>query len=307
MPVSHNSRGALFMIIAMVGFTANDAIAKYCSESMNMAQVLLVRGFFAAVLVCLLAWQRGALASLRLMLEPLVALRVVAEAGATVTFLIALAHLPLANVSAVLQSLSLAVTMGAALVLGERVGWRRWLAIAAGFAGVLVIVRPGFEGFSLYSLMALASVVCCAVRDLATKRIPTRVPTLLISTATALAMVTMGALLIRPMGGWTPMTATNIGLLALAAVLVVIGYQFLILSMRTGEVSFIAPFRYTSLIWAIFLGIVIFADIPDMPMIVGALLIVGSGLYAFHRERINAASSGKAAERAGPAIEPEGI
>ena len=143
------------MIIAMVGFTANDAIAKYCSESMNMAQVLLVRGFFAALLVCLLAWQPGALASPRLMLAPLVALRVVAEAGATVTFLIALAHLPLANVSAVLQSLSLAVTMGAALVLGERVGWRRWLAILAGFIGVLVIVRPGTDGFTAASLVAL--------------------------------------------------------------------------------------------------------------------------------------------------------
>ena len=160
------------MMVAMIGFTLNDAITKFSSESMNMAQVMLVRGAFASVLVGLLAWQQGALARPGSMLQPLVALRVVGEAGATVAFLVALAHLPIANVSAVLQALPLAVTMGAALFFNEGVGWRRWLAIAVGFAGVLIIVRPGFEGFSVYSLLALTSVVCCAVRDLATKRIP---------------------------------------------------------------------------------------------------------------------------------------
>ena len=295
------------MVVAMVAFTTNDAITKFCSESMNMAQVMLVRGVFSALLVGVLAWRSGALAAPRLMLQPIVALRVIAEVGATVAFLLALAQLPLANVSAVMQSLSLAVTMGAALVLGERVGWRRWLAIAAGFGGVLVIVRPGFEGFSVYSLVALASVIFCAVRDLATKCIPARVPTLLVSSSTTLAMMAAGVLLLQPMGGWSPMTAESTGLLALAAIMVVIGYQFLILSMRTGEVSFIAPFRYTSLVWAIVLSIVIFADFPDLAMIAGSTVIVASGLYAFHRERVRSAAAGTAAERAGPALEPEGI
>ncbi|RUZ71615.1 EamA family transporter, partial [Mesorhizobium sp. M7A.F.Ca.US.003.02.2.1] len=158
MPLSPNLHGALFMMVAMAGFTLNDAITKYSSQSMNMAQVMLIRGAFASLFVGLLAWQRGALARPGSMLQPLVALRVISEAGATVSFLVALAHLPIANVSAVLQALPLAVTMGAALVFGETVGWRRWLAIAIGFAGVLIIVRPGFEGFSVYSLSALASV-----------------------------------------------------------------------------------------------------------------------------------------------------
>ena len=137
------------MMVAMVGFTLNDAITKYSSQSMNMAQVMLIRGAFASLFVGLLAWQRGALLQPRLMLQPLVAIRVLGEAGATVAFLVALAHLPIGSVSAVLQALPLAVTMGAALFFGEVVGWRRWLAIAAGFAGVLVIVRPGFDGFSI--------------------------------------------------------------------------------------------------------------------------------------------------------------
>jgi drug/metabolite transporter (DMT)-like permease len=294
------------MVVAMAGFCLNDAITKYSSQSMNMAQVMLIRGAFASLFVGLLAWQRGALARPGSMLQPLVALRVVSEAGATVSFLVALAHLPIADVSAVLQALPLAVTMGAALVFGESVGWRRWLAIAIGFAGVLIIVRPGFEGFSIYSLAALASVACCAVRDLATKRIPKAIPTLLVSTATALAMTIVGAALLPAMGGWTPMTGDSTALLALAAVLVVIGYQFIIMAMRAGDISFIAPFRYTALIWSILLGLFIFADIPDLPMIVGATIIIGSGLYALYRERIVGRRK-IVAESTGPTMVPDGI
>lgn len=290
----------------MAGFTLNDAITKYSSQSMSMAQVMLVRGAFATLLVGSLAWQRGALVRLRSMLDPLVALRVLGEAGGTVTFLIALAHLPIASVSAVLQALPLAVTMGAALVFGEDVGWRRWLAIAIGFVGVLVIVRPGFEGFSVYSLVALACVACCAVRDLATKRIPKAIPTVLVSTATALAMTIVGAALLSPMGGWTPMTGQSTALLALAAVLVLIGYQSIIMAMRVGDISFIAPFRYTALIWSILLGLFIFADVPDLPMVIGATIIIGSGLYALYRERIVGRRK-IVTESTGPTMMPDGI
>jgi drug/metabolite transporter (DMT)-like permease len=294
------------MVVAMSGFTLNDAITKVASESMNMAQVMLIRGAFASLFVGLLAWQRGALALPGSMLQPMVAIRVIGEAGATASFLIALAHLPIANVSAVLQALPLAVTMGAALVFKEGVGWRRWLAIAIGFAGVLIIVRPGFEGFSIYSLLALACVACCAVRDLATKRIPQAIPTLLVSTTTAVAMTVLGAALLLPMGGWTPMTGESTAFLALAAVLVVIGYQFIIMAMRVGDISFIAPFRYTALLWSILLGLFIFGDVPDLPMILGASIIVCSGLYALYRERIVGRRK-TAAESAGPDMAPDGI
>jgi drug/metabolite transporter (DMT)-like permease len=304
--LSPNLRGALFMVVAMSGFTLNDAITKVASDSMNMAQVMLIRGAFASLFVGLLAWQRGALALPGSMLQPMVAIRVIGEAGATASFLIALAHLPIANVSAVLQALPLAVTMGAALVFKEGVGWRRWLAIAIGFAGVLIIVRPGFEGFSIYSLLALACVACCAVRDLATKRIPQAIPTLLVSTTTALAMTMLGAVLLLPMGGWTPMTGESTAFLALAAVLVVIGYQFIIMAMRVGDISFIAPFRYTALLWSILLGLFIFGDVPDLPMILGASIIVCSGLYALYRERIVGRRK-TAAESAGPDMAPDGI
>ncbi len=172
MPLSPNMRAALFMTVSMAGFTVNDGVTKYMSEVMNMGQVMFLRGAFATLFVAVLAWHQGALSNLRLALQPMVLVRVAGEVLATVTFLIALAQLPIANVSAVLQALPLAVTMGAALIYGETVGWRRWLSIAAGFAGVAIIVRPGLEGFSAYSLVALVCVGFCTVRDLATRRIP---------------------------------------------------------------------------------------------------------------------------------------
>lgn len=306
MPLTPNLRGALFMVVAMVGFTVSDALTKYLSEEMNIGQIMLVRGIFATIFVALLAWQRGALALPRSMLHPLVAIRVACEASATVAYFIALSHLPIANVSAVQQALPMAVTVGAALFFGEQVGWRRWLAITAGLAGVFVIVRPGFDGFNAFSLLVLLCVILCAIRDLCTKQIPDAIPTLLISTATSFAVTLVGAAMLQPMGGWVPLTVESTTLLILGAVLLLIGYQFIIMAMRIGDISFIAPFRYTALLWAILLGVLIFGDYPDLPMIVGSSIIVASGIYILYRERI--VGRGKAAaESTGPAMAPDGI
>lgn len=306
MPLSPNLRGATFMVVSMAGFTVNDAITKTMVETMNMAQVMLVRGLFATTMMGLLAWSQGALARPGQAMHPMVALRSTCELGGTLTFLAALAHMPLANVSAVLQALPLAVTMGAALFLGEAVGWRRWLAICAGFAGVMIIVRPGFEGFSAYSLLAMVCVVFCAARDLATRRIPHEVPTMLVSTVTAAIVTIAGGVLIVPFGGWSPMTAGETGLLAAAAVLLLFGYQFIIMAMRIGDISFVAPFRYTALLWAILLGYLVFSDVPDTAMIAGSAIVVGSGLYALYREHIVGRRK-PAAESTGPAMAPDGL
>lgn len=306
MPLSPNFRGALFMVVAMSVFTVSDAITKYLSESLNIGQIMAIRGVFATILVGLLAWRSGALALPRSVLHPLVALRAAGEAAATVTYFIALSYLPIADVSAVQQALPLAVTMGAALFLGEHVGRRRWLAIVAGFFGVLIIVRPGFAGFSPYFLLVLLCVVICAIRDLATRQIPDAIPTLLISAVTSVAVTFVGGAMITPMGGWLPMTLNDIALLVVGAVLLLVGYQFIIMAMRVGDVSFIAPFRYTALLWAIVIGILFFGDFPDIPVLVGASIIVTSGLYTLYRERV--VGRGRvAAESTGPAMAPDGI
>jgi drug/metabolite transporter (DMT)-like permease len=306
LPLSPNLRGALFMSISMAGFTINDAITKAVSAEMNMAQVMLVRGAFAVVMITLLAWRRAALRPLRTMLQPMIALRVASEAGATVCFLTALSHMPLANVSAILQALPLAVTMGAALVFAEPVGWRRWLAIAAGFTGVMIVVRPGFEGFNVFAVFVLICVAFCAVRDLATKRVPIEIPSLFVSLATALMVTVTGAVLVVPFGGWSPLTPGNSGLLLVAAALLLIGYQFIIMSMREGSISFVAPFRYMSLLWAILLGFLVFGDIPDTAMTVGASIIILSGLYTLYRERVRGRAR-PAASASGEAMAPDGI
>ncbi|WP_395451129.1 DMT family transporter [Aminobacter sp. UC22_36] len=306
MPLSSNVRGATFMVVAMAAFTFNDTLSKLAAQTINPGQLMLVRGLFATTLISLLAWQQGALKGYRNYWHPMVFLRLVGEVGGTVCFLAALPHLPLANISAVLQALPLAVTMGAALFLGEAVGWRRWLAIATGFGGVLIIVRPGFEGFNAFSLLALLSVAFCAVRDLATRKIPGHIPSLFVSTTTTVIITITGALTIVPFGGWVPMTTNLVAFLAGAAVLVLFGYQFVIMAMREGEISFIAPFRYTALIWALSLSVFVFGDIPDLAMIMGAAVIVASGLYSLYRERV-VGKGRPAAESTSASMAPDGI
>jgi drug/metabolite transporter (DMT)-like permease len=291
------------MAAAMAGFTINDAITKTVSAEMNFGEIMLVRGLFAIPLIWALAVRQGAIRPLRTLMVQPVALRVAGEVGGTISFLGAVTHLPLANAAAIFQALPLAVTLGAALIFGEPVGWRRWLAITAGFIGVLIVVRPGVEGFNLFSLFALSAVIFSSVRDLATRRIPAKIPSLFITLLTTITVTTAGAAILVPLGGWTPPSARAIALLGLAAVLISIGYQCVIMSLRIGDMSAVAPFRYTALLWAMLLGYVVFGDVPDGFMLTGAAIIVLSGLYAFYREHKR--HRPVAAEASGPP--PDGL
>ncbi|CAN7474393.1 DMT family transporter [Pararhizobium sp. LjRoot238] len=279
-----NFRGAIFMCLAMAGFTCNDALVKSVTGVMNAGQIMLVRGFFTSLLVLMIARHFGALRSFRLVLNPVIALRIVAEVFASITYILALGQIPLANASAILQALPLAVTLGAALFLSEPVGWRRWLAILAGFIGVLIVLRPGPEGFTGAALSVIASVVCAAIRDLCTRRIDPAVPSLFISVITAIVITLVGAALVVPLGGWQPMSLVSISHLGAASLLLLVGYQCIVLAMRNGEIAIVAPFRYTSLIWSIGIGILFFSEEPDLWMVTGVAIIMTSGLYAFARE-----------------------
>lgn len=295
----------MFMTVSMAAFSSNDAVSKFVSSWINMGQLMMVRGIFALILIVALAHIQRELHSPRRLLHRMVGVRVVGEIGATIFFLLALANMPLANASALFQALPLAITMGAALFLGEKVGWRRWSAIAVGFIGVIVILRPGPDGFSVYSLMVLLAVLFSALRDLSTRMVPADVPPVLMSTLTTIAVTITGAILIVPLGGWVEPTVQNTGPLLVSAVLVLIGYQFVIKAMRVGEISIIAPFRYTNLIFAIVFGIVIFGELPDIYMIVGSLIVVGSGLYTLYREKKRGAER-PVAESTNPGMAPDG-
>jgi drug/metabolite transporter (DMT)-like permease len=284
MALHDNFKGAILMALAMAGFTINDAMVRLVAPDMNTGQIMFVRGAMTAALIAAVAWKMDARRPLRLFLDPWLGLRTAAEIVASVTYVAALGMLPLSNAAAILQALPLAVTMGAALFLGEPVGWRRWIAILVGFGGVLVIIRPGAEGFTAASLLVVASVVAAAIRDIATRKIDRDIPSLLVSAVSASVVALAGAVLIVPFGGWTTPPAADFGALAIAAAALFTGYQTLIMAMRTGEVSFIAPFRYTGLLWSIALGILLLSEFPDAWMLAGSLIVVAAGIYTFHRE-----------------------
>ncbi len=272
------------MTSAMAGFSASDALSKSVVAYMNAGQLMCLRGLITSILVYLIARKMGALRSLKVVLKPMVIVRVVCEMLAAVTYITALGMMPIANASAILQSLPLVVTFGAALFFREPVGWRRWSAILVGLIGVIIIIRPGPEGFTAAALLCVASVLVTAGRDLATRSVDPEIPSLMITVVTAVSVSIFGAMLIPLLGGWRPVSATSLSHIALAAVLVLVGYQSVILAMRTGEISFVAPLRYTSLIFSALLGFFFFAEIPDGWTLMGAAIVIASGLYTFYRE-----------------------
>lgn len=274
------------MAVSMASFSVNDVTAKFLTHELHFSQVMMYRGLFACLLIGALAIQQGVLRPLRTALVPPVALRIAGEIGGSALFLVAVSSLPLANVTAIVQSLPLVMTCGAVLILGEPVGWRRWLAIGAGFIGVLIIVRPGAAGFSQFTLVALLSVGFYAMRDLVTKRIPAEIPTLFVTFLTTIAVALAGAGLTAVHGDWTLPSPRLLGLLLLTAVMTLIGFQYLILALRVGDVAAVAPLRYSQMLYAMLFGYLVFGDVPDAAMVTGAVVIVLSGLYTFHRERV---------------------
>nr|WP_245544280.1 DMT family transporter [Oceanicola granulosus] len=283
--MSDNTRGALLMMAAMTAFTLNDACLKLISGQITPMQAVFLRGLLTTALLAVAALWSGAL-RVRLARRDLglVLLRGVAEAAAAWFFLTALFNMPLADMTAILQALPLAVTLGAALVFGESVGWKRVSAILAGFVGVLLIVRPGSDVFSVYSLFGVATVFCATVRDLATRRLSREVPSLTVTLASA-STVTVLAALVGLGEEWATPTPGEYGIIALSSVLVLIAYLTVIMAMRVGDIALVAPFRYTGLLVAIVLGLVVFGDWPDALTWTGSAIVVGSGLFAFWRER----------------------
>lgn len=283
--MSPNTLGALLMMGSMAAFTLNDTCIKATDGAVPLFQLVTLRGVLTSILIFLLARHLGAL---RFRLPgrdwALIGLRCASEIGATAFFLTALMRMPLANVTAVLQVLPLTVTLGAALFFREPVGWRRMLAIVAGFCGMLLIVRPGPAGFSAASLFALAAVFCVTVRDLSTRRMSAEVPSLMVTLAAALSVTVFSAVASID-AGWVALDMRLTGLIVAASVLILFGYLLSVRVMRVGDVSFVAPFRYTGLLWALALGWIVFADWPDRVTMAGAGAVVATGLFTLYRER----------------------
>ncbi|MGI3168950.1 DMT family transporter [Pseudooceanicola sp. C21-150M6] len=295
--MSDNLKAALIMSASMALFTINDAFMKSLADVLPLHQILMLRNGVVTAILVAMAWRGGALRRPMSRRDlALTVLRGLLEAATASFFLTALFHLPLANATAIVQSSPLAVMLVAALVLGEKIGWRRGLAAALGFFGVLLIVQPGVQGFNRYAVFALLSVLTIVARDIVTRKLSSAAPTLVVAVVTSgivgvvSTAVTLGA-------GWVPVSAGSGGLIAGAIVAVLGAYLASVQAMRIGDVSFVSPFRYSALIWALVLGLVVFGDWPAPSILIGAVIVVGSGVYSFWREAIRTRRSAAEAAR----------
>ncbi|MEM8572231.1 MAG: DMT family transporter [Pseudomonadota bacterium] len=282
---SANMRGAAFMVVAMAGFSCNDAMVKLIAQDIDLFQALFLRGLLVTLGFGMLVAATGALKPIRSKRDQKALLgRSVGEIFGAFCFLTALTQMPLANATAILQSIPLAITLAAAYLLYEPVGLRTYTAIVVGFLGVLVIVRPGTDGFNAYALLVLAAVIFFTLRDLSTRVLSADVPTLLAAFITS-GVTTLAAGFVSIFTGWSGLTPLNTLTLFVSAVGLMIGYHFSIIGMRTGDVGFVSPFRYTLLIWGIMFGWLVHLEVPDLWMLIGATIIIAAGIFTFYEER----------------------
>jgi drug/metabolite transporter (DMT)-like permease len=280
-----NTRGAVFMVLSMAGFAVEDSLLKIAAVSLPPGQVLITFGVLGTMTFAALAVLAGEAPLTRAMLGRPMILRSLSEVTGRLFYMLAIALTPLSTASAILQATPLVVMVGAAMLFGESIGPRRWLAVALGFGGVLLILRPGTEGFGTLSLLAIVAMLGFAGRDLATRAAPVSLSFRQLGVV-GFSMLIVAGLIVLPFGGpmAAPDGATWAGLLAAAAA-GVCSYTFLTVAMRTGEVGAVTPFRYTRLIFAMVAGVAIFGETPDRWTIIGSVVIILAGIAVLRLSR----------------------
>ncbi|MCI2398769.1 DMT family transporter [Aliiroseovarius subalbicans] len=280
-----NLRGIGLMVTAMAFFALGDMTIKWATQIMPVAQVLALLGLGGGLVFASLCKAKGHKVLTRDFLRGPIILRNSSEVVGTMCMFLALARVDLSLVAAILQATPVAVTFGAAVLLGEHVGWRRWAATLVGFVGVLIIMRPGMTGFQPDSLWALVAMVALALRDLSTRMVPHSVPTLRIATYGMSMLAPAGLVLMLAAQPPVAMNAASWGLMALMVTVGVLGYHAITSAMRVGEVSAVSPFRYSRMVFALAIGVLVFGERPDLWTLVGTALTIAAGLYTFLRER----------------------
>lgn len=282
----NNVNGILLVIGAMAAFTLEDMFIKHLSVTVSTGQIMVVLGLFCGLAFAVMAVLTRKSVFDAAAWQPLPLIRAGTEAVGALSFVTALSLVDLSTVAAVFQAMPLVVTMGAALFLGEQVGWRRWSAIGVGFVGVLMIIRPGLDGFRPEALFVVASVVAIAARDLITRRLDVRVASAVVAMQAYGAVALAGVVLLVFSGQPVlPLQEGQLGPYVGAVGFGVLGYFGIVTAMRVGEASALTPFRYTRLLFSILAGMWMFGERPDMMTMFGASLIIGSGMYTFIRER----------------------
>lgn len=281
-------RNNLLAIAAVIGagfcLICSDACLRIASAELPLGEVIAGRSIVGCALLGFAAWTQSALRWHPGIVAPAVGLRVLGEVGAALFFIAAILRMPFANAAAILQFIPLVTTVVAAWLFAERVGWQRWCAGAAGLVGVLLVLQPGTSGFTWWSLLAVAAMLCMSLRDLATTRIDRSVPTLMIGTVSA-AGVAVGGFALYPFAPWSWPTGEAVLLVVASGVFVAGGFYCMVQAMRLGEISAVAPFRYGTMLWALLIGIVLWGEMPNLLAIAGILIVVAAGLAMLAHER----------------------
>jgi len=280
-----NLRGSILMVLAMLGFALEDMFIKQMAGALPTGQILATLGLGGGLVFAAVCRLQGDRLWNPDLLHPMVLLRNLGEVFGTLGYVSAVVLTPISSASAIFQATPLFVTLGAALFLQEAVGWRRWAAIAVGFCGVLLIIRPGMEAFRPASLFAVQGVIFLGIRDLATRRIPRSVSSMRLSTYAFGVIAPTGLVLMVVVGDRFVVPDSLNTLRVLGSIVAgVLGYYALVTATRLGDMSHIAPFRYSRLVFALIVGVTVFGERPDAATLIGATIIVGSGTYAAIRE-----------------------
>ena len=274
------------MILAMAGFAFEDLFIKMLSAYFPISEVIIILGFTGSVILLIIALLQRAPIIHKDLLNRHVISRTIFDLLGAVFFVTAIALTPLSSASAILQITPLLVTIGAAVFFRENVGWRRWSAVFVGFIGVLLILRPGFGGFMPASIFALLGAVFLAARDLATRAMKVKLPSVTIALYAFIAFGVSGILIIPFNSAMIAPTSNQIMYFIGASTFGVIAYYSLVIASRIGEMSVISPFRYSRIVFAMLLAIIILGERPDSFTLIGATIIVASGLYTFIRESV---------------------
>ena len=282
--MTDNLRGIVAVLISSVAFVLNDVCVKLASDELPSGEIIIVRGVLATAMLAVGVVAMGAVRPLAILLTPMMLLRLASAAGATVFIVLALRYLPLATVITVLQVTPLTVIAGAAIIYRERVGWARWLAALTGFLGVVLIVRPG-GGFGIAAYLALAALVFTTTRDLTTKGLHHDIPSIFVAAASAAAITVAGLLVVPFDTPWQMPSGWVWWLMILSAASLFVANTAIIMAMRRGEMSVIAPFRYVMVPLSLLLGYWLWGDVPDSIASLGIGLVLAAGLYTLHRER----------------------
>lgn len=289
--LSDNLLGAILMTAGMAAFIANDTFLKLLGADLPLFQILMLRSIVTVVLLAGLchyfkAWRFRLKGRDRWVILA----RSMTDVGASYFFLTGLFNMPIANATSILQVMPLVVALGGVLFFKERLGPRRLIAIVIGFGGMLLIVRPGVEGYGFYSFYVLVAVFFVTARDLLTRLLSSEVPSLMVTFFNALAILIYSSLAMLWFD-WVAVSTQNVLYIGAASVLISAAYLLSVLVMRIGEIGFIAPYRYTSLIWALLSGFLVFGHWPDVWTLLGACIIVGSGVFVMWRELATAPTS----------------